>query len=66
MKWFAIFALVIGASVAQAVTIDAVYFGQTHVQKSDNPYFGLVGSREALVKVHVTDPATPRHWPRAQ
>ena len=44
---------------AQAVTIDAIYFGQTHVLKADNPYFGLVGEREALIKVHVTDPATP-------
>lgn len=46
-------------TAAQAVTIDAVYFGQTHVLKPSDPYFGLVGSREALIKVHVTDPATP-------
>ena len=48
-----------GIATARAVTIDAVYFAQTHVQKADNPYFGLVGNREALIKVHVTDPATP-------
>ena len=41
------------------MTISAVYFGQTHVLKSTDPYFGLVGNREALIKVHVTDPATP-------
>ena len=46
-------------ATAQAVTINAVYFGQTHVLKATDPYFGLVGNREALIKVHVTDPATP-------
>ncbi len=46
-------------ATAQAVTINAVYFGQTHVLKSTDSYFGLVGNREALIKVHVTDPATP-------
>ncbi len=52
-------ALALAISTARAVTINAVYFGQTHVLKADNPYFGLVGEREALIKVHVTDPATP-------
>ena len=51
--------LVFSIAAAQAVTINTVYFGQTHVLKADNPYFGLVGEREALIKVHVTDPATP-------
>jgi autotransporter-associated beta strand protein len=51
--------LTLGMSAAHAVTIDAVYFGQTHMLKSDNPYFGLVGERNTLIKVHVTDPATP-------
>ncbi|MEY3898348.1 MAG: hypothetical protein RLZZ214_3869 [Verrucomicrobiota bacterium] len=54
-----ILALTFGIGTTQAVTIDAVYFGQTHVLKSDNPYFGLVGNRDALIKAHVTDPATP-------
>ena len=27
---------------AQAVTIDAIYFAQTHVLKATDPYFGLV------------------------
>jgi hypothetical protein len=42
-----------------AAEIGAVYFGQTHVQKPDDPLFGLVGNRDTLIKVHVTDPATP-------
>ena len=45
--------------IAPAVSIDAVYFGQTHLHKTDHPYFGLVGGRDALIKAHVTDPATP-------
>ena len=52
-------ALALAAGTVRAVTIDAVYFAQTHVLKADNPYFGLVGEREAFIKVHVTDPATP-------
>ena len=52
-------ALALAIGTAQAVSIDAVYFGQTHVLKPSNPYFGLVGNREALIKVHVTDPAAP-------
>lgn len=52
-------AVVLGLGMAQAVTIDTVYFGQTHVLKPDNPYFGLVSNREALIKAHVVDPATP-------
>ena len=63
MKLISILALALGATVAQAVTIDAVYFGQTHVLKASDPYFGLVGNREALIKVHVTDPATPASPP---
>lgn len=60
----------IGAAMAQEMnlllnppsgseTIDAVYFGQTHVKKPTDPYFGLVSQREALIKVHVVDPTTP-------
>ncbi len=60
MKLISILALALGAAFAQAqTTINAVYFGQTHVLKASDPYFGLVGSREALIKVHVTDPAAP-------
>ena len=44
---------------AQAVTIDAIYFAQTHAQKATDPYFGTVGGRDVFIKVHVTDPATP-------
>ncbi|MEQ1850682.1 MAG: autotransporter-associated beta strand repeat-containing protein [Chthoniobacteraceae bacterium] len=46
-------------ATAQAVTIDAIYFAQTHVQKATDPYFGTVGGRDVFIKVHVTDPATP-------
>ena len=44
---------------AHAVTIDAVYFGQTHMMKATQSYFTLVGDRPTLIKVHVTDAATP-------
>ena len=44
--------------VPAAVSIDTVYFAQTHVLKPDNPYFGLVGNREVLLKAHVVDPDT--------
>lgn len=47
------------ATAPAAATIDAAYFGQTHVLKPTNPYFGLVSNREALIKAHVVDPATP-------
>jgi autotransporter-associated beta strand protein len=60
MRLISILALVLAASIAQAqTTINAVYFGQTHVLKASDSYFGLVGNREALIKVHVVNPATP-------
>ena len=37
--------------------IDAIFFAQTHVQKPDQPYFRLVGNRDALIKVHVLSPS---------
>ena len=49
----------LGAAIAQAQTINAVYFAQTHVLKATDAYFGLVGNREALIKVHVTAPGAP-------
>jgi hypothetical protein len=52
-------ALFAAAGLAPAVSIDAVYFGQTHLWKPDHPYFGLVGGRQCLIKAHVTDPAAP-------
>ncbi|MCU0786532.1 MAG: LamG domain-containing protein, partial [Verrucomicrobia bacterium] len=45
------------------VTIDAVYFAQTHVMKATDPYFGLVGNRNTLLKVHVVSPETPASPP---
>lgn len=59
MKLFSLLTLTLGAFVAQAQTINAVYFGQTHVLKATDAYFGLVGNREALIKVHVTAPGVP-------
>ncbi|HSP43062.1 MAG TPA: M66 family metalloprotease [Luteolibacter sp.] len=61
MRSTLVFSLALAASIgaADAVSIDAVYFGQTHMHQPDHPYFGLVGEREALIKAHVTDPATP-------
>ena len=45
--------------LSAATSIDAVYFAQTHVQKTTDPYFVLVGNRETLIKAHVIDPETP-------
>jgi autotransporter-associated beta strand protein len=45
------------------VTVDAVYFAQTHVMKATDPYFGLVGNRNTLLKVHVVSPETPASPP---
>jgi autotransporter-associated beta strand protein len=59
MRLIFILALAIASSIAQAQTIDAVYFGQTHVLKATDSSFGLVGNREALIKVHVTAPGAP-------
>ena len=56
---FGLLTLALATLAAQAVSIDAVYFGQTHLHKPDNPYFGTVGGRDVFIKAHVTDPATP-------
>ncbi|MDX1679994.1 MAG: M66 family metalloprotease [Akkermansiaceae bacterium] len=40
-----------------APQIDAVYVAQTHMHKTDHPYFRLVAQRDAHIKVHVVDPA---------
>ena len=56
---FTAFAMFAAAGISSAVSVDAVYFGQTHLSKPDHPYFGLVGERDCLIKAHVTDPATP-------
>ena len=60
MRRIFLLVLALAASMAQAqTTIDAVYFGQTHVLKATDSNFGLVGNREALIKVHVVNPARP-------
>ena len=35
------------------ITIDAVFFAQTHVLKPGAPFFKLVGNKATLIKVHV-------------
>ncbi|MFM2171482.1 MAG: hypothetical protein RI957_1711, partial [Verrucomicrobiota bacterium] len=60
MNRFLIAAILLVTFVANAQTsINAVYFGQTHVLKSSDTYFGMVGNREALIKAHVVNPSTP-------
>lgn len=39
------------------ITIDAVFFAQTHVLKPGAPFFKLVGNKAALIKVHVLSPS---------
>lgn len=39
------------ADMTSAVSIDAVYFGQSHLWKPDHPYFGLVGDRDHPIRV---------------
>jgi autotransporter-associated beta strand protein len=55
LGWLVILTFVIHAQTS----INAVYFGQTHVLKSSDTYFGMVGNREALIKAHVVNPASP-------
>jgi hypothetical protein len=38
------------------ITIDAVFFAQTHVLQPGAPFFKLVGNKETLIKVHVLSP----------
>lgn len=59
MKTLPILMLTLCAVMARAQTINAVYFGQSHVLKATDTYFGLVGNRETLIKVHVTAPGAP-------
>lgn len=59
LRLLCLLALLLGTAVVTAQTINAVYFGQTHVLKASDSYFGLVGNRETLIKVHVTAPGSP-------
>ncbi len=60
MNRFIIAVWMLATLVANAQTsISAVYFAQTHVLKPSDTYFGMVGNREALIKAHVVNPATP-------
>jgi hypothetical protein len=59
MKFPNLLSVLLTLGTAHALTIDAVYFAQTHVLKPDNPKFGLVGNRDALIKAHVVDLGTP-------
>lgn len=51
--------LFLSGARSAAVTIDAVYFAQTHVSEPSHPHFYLVGGKDALIKAHVVDAATP-------
>ena len=55
----ALVAIALANVSAAAVTIDTVYFAQTHVHQTNHPYFQLVGDKDTLIKAHVVDPATP-------
>ena len=63
MKLILTLALALGMGAAQAVTIDTVYFAQTHVQEATHSYFYLVGNRDTFIKAHVVDPASPASPP---
>jgi hypothetical protein len=39
------------------ITIDAVFFAQTHVLQPGAPFFKLVGRKETLIKVHLLSPS---------
>jgi autotransporter-associated beta strand protein len=59
----ALLALAASSGFSAAVSIDTVYFAQTHVQEPAHPYFYLVGNRDTLIKAHVVDPASPASPP---
>jgi hypothetical protein len=40
------------------ISIDTVYFAQTHVWEPDHPLFKLVSDREALIKAHIVAPGS--------
>jgi len=69
-KLMASFFILIGAaslSYARAdITIDAVFFAQTHVQEPSYEYFTLVSDREALIKVHVLSSDPSRKLPNVE
>jgi hypothetical protein len=39
------------------ITIDAVFFAQTHVLQPGTPFFKLVGNKATLIKAHVLSPS---------
>ncbi len=59
IKFILPIAFTLAAGISHAVTIDTVYFAQTHVQEANHPYLNLVGNRDTLIKAHVIDPAMP-------
>jgi len=44
-------------SITDNMTIDAVFFAQTHVLQPGAPFFKLVGKKETLIKVHLLSPS---------
>jgi hypothetical protein len=49
MKYLLLLSLALTAGLARAVSIDAIYFAQTHVQKATDTYFGTVGGRDVFM-----------------
>ncbi len=45
---------------APEATIDAVFFGQSHLWQPTDEYFGVTGNRDLLVKAHVVAPGQVR------
>lgn len=42
------------------LSIDRIYFAQTHILPAEAPYLALVGNRDTLIKVQVLAPGNPR------
>lgn len=62
MKFVAAFLslfVIVPCALEAQTSINTVYFAQTHVLKPTDTNFGLVSNREALIKAHVVNPATP-------
>lgn len=60
-----IVSLLLDEKALSPLKINKVYFAQTHVKASDEPYFGLVSNRAALLKVQITGPSKAINPPPA-
>lgn len=48
--------LLLEEDTSKKLSIEKVYFAQTHVKSADEEHFGLVGGRDTLLKVQITGP----------